>query len=531
MKQTLLTGFFILFCVCTQAQENVFQLFRKEIKLADDYYVDKRYRSAFQLYSRLYRNDSSSVELPLKMARCAYHLKEYQTAIVLFKKCSSDNRSATDRFYFAESLAFAGHTNEAIKAYKECLRKKPEQPLITKKIWQLDNIQFLYEDSLHYAVRPIPLNTRSGEFSSVPFADGLLFISNRKGRKVVEKIDASVNTPFYQPYFSTQVSNMETNGLIQYKEPIPFNKDFYSGFHAGPMSFYDRQRKMVFASAGEKTGSEGKHILQLFFAAEEKGKWKITTAFPYNNPMYSLTDPSINENGTVLYFSSNMKEGKGGKDIYRSYFMNDKWSKPENLGESINTPYDEVSPFLYQDRLLYFSSNGHAGMGGLDIFKSALTEKEFGEVLNVGYPINSHADEFGITVDSINTHGYFTSNRLNGGYDDDLYEVDIDLQTYPLEIAGWMGLKEHNWTDSTNIETFAHAKFYLIDNLREVVVQEGTSDTDGNFTWIIPYFSKYRMRVVGPDKEEHTIIVEIPKQKQLHGKHEIVIVKDLFRLK
>ena len=529
-KQALLAGLFFMVCACTQAQESVFQLFRKEVLLADDYYIDKKYRSAFQVYARLYRNDSSSTELPMKMARCAYHLKEYRNAAMLFKKCASKNRTADDSFYFGESLAFGGHTNEAIAAYDECRRKQPNRPLIAQKIWQLRNIQFLYEDSLHYAVRVLPLNTASGEFSPVPFDDGIIFISNRKERKMVEKIDASINTPFYQPYFSKPLPNVDKNGLIRYKEPVAFNKDFYSGFHAGPISFYDRQRKMVFASAGEKSGSEGKHILQLFFAAEEKGKWKITAAFPYNSLLYSLTDPSINEEGTLLYFSSNMKEGKGGKDIYRSFFNNGEWSKPENLGESINTPYDEAFPFLHQDKTLYFSSNGHAGMGGLDIFKSELAEKGFGEVLNVGYPINSNADEFGITIDSLNSHGYFSSNRRHGGYDDDLYEVDIDLQTYPLEIAGWMGLKEHNWTDSTKIETFAHARFSLIDNLREVVVQEGTSDEEGNFTWIIPYFSKYRMRVVGPDKEEHTIIVEIPKQKQLHGKHEIVIVKDLFRL-
>jgi hypothetical protein len=231
----------------------------------------------------------------------------------------------------------------------------------------------------------------------------------------------------------------------------------------------------------------------------------------------------------VLYFSSDMQGGEGGKDIYRSYLIDGKWSKPENLGEQINTAYDEMFPFVHQKKMLYFSSNGHAGIGGLDIFKSEFTEKGFGEVLNVGYPINSHADEFGIIIDSLNSHGYFSSNRQHGGYDDDLYEVDVDLQTYPLEIAGWLGVKEHNWTDSTDIKTFAHAKFYLIDNLREIVVQEGSSDAEGNFTWIIPYFSKYRMRVIGPDQEEHSIIVDIPKQTQLHGKHEIVIIKDPFR--
>ncbi len=97
---------------------------------------------------------------------------------------------------------------------------------------------------------------------------------------MVAKIDATLNTPFYQLYFSKPLPTVGKNGLTQYKEPIPFNKDFYSGLHAGPLSVYDQQRKMVFTSAGERTDSEGRRILQLFFAAVEKGKWKKIVRHP-----------------------------------------------------------------------------------------------------------------------------------------------------------------------------------------------------------------------------------------------------------
>jgi hypothetical protein len=224
-----------------------------------------------------------------------------------------------------------------------------------------------------------------------------------------------------------------------------------------------------------------------------------------------------------------MPGGFGGKDIYRSVNINGSWSKPENLGEAINTAYDETAPFLHLKKVLYFASSGHAGLGGTDIFKVMITNSSAGEVENMGYPINSTSDEFGINIDSLSTHGYFSSNRKNGGYDDDLYEFDMDLQTYPLELMGTLRFKEFAWNDSSELKPLGNARYYLIDNLREVIVHEGTSDEKGNFKWTIPYFSKYRVRVIGPDNDEHVVSLEIPKHRKDQSNHEIVVVKDLFK--
>jgi hypothetical protein len=195
----------------------------------------------------------------------------------------------------------------------------------------------------------------------------------------------------------------------------------------------------------------------------------------------------------------------------------------------VNTVYDEVFPYLHLNKTLYFSSNGHPGLGGLDIFKVLITEKGFDEVQNAGFPINSGADEFGIIIDSLSAHGYFSSNRKNGGYDDDIYEVDIDLQTYPLTISGLIRFKEHNWSDSSELKPLVNAKIYLTDNIRDVVVHESISDDSGNFSLAIPYFSKYRIRVVGADRDEHVVSLDITKHRKIDSKHEIVIVKDAFR--
>jgi hypothetical protein len=356
-----------------------------------------------------------------------------------------------------------------------------------------------------------------------------VFLSNRKGMEVIEKIDGSLNTPFYKMYFSAR----SPDSAIRYTKPSFFSRHLTKGFHAGPVAFYAAQKKMVFASTGVDGPGDARRPLQLYFAAEEEGHWKITGTFSHNSDLHSLTDPAINADGTVLYFSSDMHGGQGGKDLYRSELKDGQWSAPENLGETINTIHDEVFPFLHQENELYFSSNGHPGLGGLDIFRSRLLSKNFGEVTNAGYPLNSHGDDFGIVVDSLGMHGYLTSNRKNGAYDDDLYAFDIDLQTYPLDVSGVIRVKEHSWSDSSELKPFSNARMFLYDNLREAIVKESVSDGNGNFTITIPHFSSYTMRVAGPgnDKHEHIVSFEIPRYRNTHDvKHEIVIVKDILQL-
>jgi hypothetical protein len=200
-----------------------------------------------------------------------------------------------------------------------------------------------------------------------------------------------------------------------------------------------------------------------------------------------------------------------------------------NLGDVVNTRYDECFPFIHRNSILYFASNGHGGLGALDIFKIEQHQGKWLEVLNVGYPVNSRADDFALVVDSSGVHGYFSSNRKAAGLDDNLYEVNIDLQTYPVQISGFIGIKSHSWSDSTEIRPFPNAKIVLIDNQRDTPVFEGGSDEHGNFSVVIPYYSKFKIRVIGPDHDEHIVSMEIPKRRKEYGRHEIVIVKDSFQ--
>ena len=517
----------------TSGQETVFGIFKRDGKLADEYFKERRFNEALELYKSHTSGRHSSPDVHLKIARCYYFLKNYPKAIASYRlfQNQSGKLPEKDLFYLAEAQLSTRHDNEAIQAYQDYLKSSPEDAFVMQKIWRLNNKSYLFEDSVHFAVRPLNLNTTgAGELCARPFKNGLLFLSNRKEIELVKKVDASSNQPFYRMYyapFKSDTSEMEKS--VTFMRPKLISKDLDVSYHIGPVDIYKGGKKMVFASTSDTSGTDGRKTLQLFFAVEEEGHWKVTGSFPFNSTEYSITDPSITEDGSRLYFSSDMKGGYGEKDLYVSALIGGEWSKPANLGDQINTPYDEVFPFLHTGNTLYFSSNGHAGMGGLDIFKVIGGGTVHTEVLNMGFPINSPQDDFGIYLDSLELHGYFSSNRKNGGYDDDLFEFDMDLQTYPLDIAGTIRFKEHNWSDSADIKIMPRAKIYLIDNIRNITVSEYQSDDGGSFKLRVPWFSKFRIRVVGEEKDEHVVSLEIPRHRKLLSNHDIVVVKDAFK--
>jgi hypothetical protein len=522
-----LTSLLIVYeCKC---QETVFTLLSSDIKKADQLMEEKNYRAALPLYENTSRKSRIAHNVDLKIARCHYFLKNYNKAAAVYESSLiNDSKTSDDVYYYAESLAAQKNYKKAIEYYRKYQQLHPDDQLVIKKLWQLNNIEYIYEDSLHYAVRPVSVNTSSGELCPVPYKKGIAFMSNRKETQVIENIDATTQAPFYRIYYSNTMPDTTNSGMYIYGKPALFNKDLSSKFHAGPLSFYGNYDKMIFVSSSHEKGEKGSRTLQLFFASLSGSSWKIISSFPYNSVNYSITDPSVSSDGNALYFSSDMPGGFGGMDLYKSEYKNGAWTKPINLGEQINTPYDEVFPYLHKDRTLYFSSNGHAGIGGLDIFKTLIRGEEFDEVQNAGYPINSNLDEFGIVIDSLDMHGYFSSNRSGGGYNDDIFEFDMDLQTYPLTLTGIVKYKEHSWSDTSDLKEWPNAKLYLIDNIRNVTVYESQADSSGNFSITIPHFSKYRIRLVGEHDDEHVVSLEIPKHRKQHSNHEIVVIKDSF---
>jgi hypothetical protein len=268
--------------------------------------------------------------------------------------------------------------------------------------------------------------------------------------------------------------------------------------------------------------------LKLYWTRKIGGKWVGEQPFQHNNDQYSLSHPSLSHDGNTLYFVSDMPGGIGGTDIYRCFRAADGWTQPQNLGKTINTRGDETTPFIHIDNILYFASSGHGGFGGLDVFKVSIDGKEIGQVENLGYPVNTSSDDFGLILNKQGVHGFMSSNRRSGGFNDDLYEVMVDLQQYPLVITGHLRYHDPDWSQTSRLEVLANARLTLVDHKRGMPVYETTTGPAGDFLLEIPYSSLYRLKVSSEKVGEPTVSLEIPKNRKLHTDHEIVVVKEKF---
>src|SRR5688572_12036749 len=317
-KITLCILFVLLIASKATSQETVFALLKNDLRLADKYFENKDYQSALKLYKTVAKRRPSK-EVELKIARSHHFLKQYHQAIAAYEKHVKSNSLTTpDLYYYAEAQSGILNYEKAVESYQAWLGRVPDDQLIMKKIWRLNNLQFLYEDSLHFAVRPVQFNTEYGELCAIPYKNGVVFISNRKEVQAIEKNDASTHAPFYRTFFSTVLTDTVNEESFHYGRPLAFKRELNSKFHAGSLAFYEHENKMVFSSTTAKPGKNGARTMRLYFAEIKNGHWRITKAFPHNSENYSLNNPTIDESGTILYFSSDMKGGFGGKDLYKS---------------------------------------------------------------------------------------------------------------------------------------------------------------------------------------------------------------------
>jgi len=222
----------------------------------------------------------------------------------------------------------------------------------------------------------------------------------------------------------------EENSSIQMEK---FSKNLNSKYHEGPCAFFHDVSKIIFTRNSQIGGggifgqkkNAAINRLKLYSAEFEDNDWRKIKELPFNSNDYSCGHPTITIDDKIMYFVSDMPGGYGGTDIWMSRFKRGEWTKPQNLGGTVNTQGNEMFPFIDGGGNLYFSSDFHPGLGDLDIFfilMSTATGLPSGKTRNLGAPINSNKDDFGIITDGERQTGFISSNRKRGGIDDDIYK-------------------------------------------------------------------------------------------------------------
>jgi outer membrane protein OmpA-like peptidoglycan-associated protein len=281
-----------------------------------------------------------------------------------------------------------------------------------------------------YEVENCSFNSNSDDFSPTFYMAGLVFSSERDTNPIIRRTHTWTGNPFLELYYIDFKQNNKTEGCGNYTfgRVEKFAQDVNTKYHDASASFSRNSQEMFFTRNNFLDGKKGQDdagIMRLkifYMRSEGEGKWGSEQSLPFNSDEYSVAHPSISPDGTKLYFTSDMPGGFGGMDLYVSEKESGRWGPPLNLGPEVNTEGHEIFPYASADGKIYFASDGHVGLGGLDIYYTTdKGERTWTTPENVGYPINTIADDFGIVFNEQGTCGFFSSDREGGVGRDDIY--------------------------------------------------------------------------------------------------------------
>lgn len=274
-----------------------------------------------------------------------------------------------------------------------------------------------------FAIRHLSINTDQPDFGATFVGNRMVFVSSRleEGEIKHKQTHAWNNMPFLNLFDAVMDTNGELSDIrVTYTQ-------LNTKYHEGPACFTHNGKEIYFTRNNYfnneyREDSRGINNLKIYRAKMVDGKWEEED-LPFNSDEYSAGHPALSHDGKYLYFVSDMPGGYGHTDIYRVAISGDAYGRPENLGETINTEGIEMFPYVDGDGNLYFASSGQVGLGGLDVFYAAASDKGWAKPLNPGRPVNSSFDDFALVLDSSGNSGYLSSNRQGGSGYDDLYAV------------------------------------------------------------------------------------------------------------
>lgn len=407
-----------------------------KLAIADEQMERGEYYDASRTYRKVYNKLTKREErkqrgeVAYKMAECHRLLNQYARASAAYQNAARyEYPDSMLYLYMGQMMAAEGKYAPAIKAFKDFLAWKPNDKLGQNGLIGAE-MGLAKKGTTRYVVRNAKLfNSRRADYSPMYLDQSLtqLYFTTTNEKVNGDKKSEITGLKKGDIWFSSK----DEQG--QWKRPEPVEGELNTEVDEGSAAFSPDGSTMYLSRARREPNSNTG--VEIYTSQRSDAKWSAPVKFEITaDTLSSYAHPAVSPDGQWLYFTSDMPGGQGGRDIWRINLKERKGTL-ENLGEWINTPGDEMFPTFRTDSVFYFASNGHPGYGGLDIFRAELTRSGGWNITNMGTPVNSSADDFGITFGE-GESGFFSSNRTdNRGYD---HIYSFELPELKILISGWV---------------------------------------------------------------------------------------------
>lgn len=397
---------------------------KAKLAQANKNYDSFSYIDAIEIYEKVAQKGYQSVELFQRLGDSYYFNSEFQKSVTAYEKLFQLNPETLPEYYFryAQSLKSVGDyvkSDEYMRLFAEKSNKDQRARLFTQNTNYLDQIK---RNSGRFNITDAGVNSSFSDYGSAFIGDQLVFTTARDTGGAFSRKMKWNNQAFTNLYGST----VKVDGSMT--KPEKFTKILNTKFNESSAVFTKDGKTMYFTRNNYTDGKKGKDkdkklLLKLYRATFDEIEWINVEELPFNSDEYSCAHPALSPDDRTLYFASDMPGSFGQSDLYKVqvYFSGD-FGKPKNLGAKINSEGKETFPFVSDENELYFASDGRPGLGGLDVFVTKMTaDGSFGDIENLGEPLNSTADDFAFMIDSKSRNGFFSSNREGGMGSDDIY--------------------------------------------------------------------------------------------------------------
>lgn len=495
----------LLGCLCSlavSAQE-------KDMESAARLFNEYSYADAIKEYEQIASRGYKSAELYKKLGDANYYTGDLEKAAKWYEELFALNEEVVPEYYYryAQTLKATGNYNKANKVLDIFSQKADND--IRAKLYS-ENKEYLTvinKNSGRYNVTKTNINSAYSDYGPAYYSDYVVFATSRDTAGLVKRVDGWTNHSFTELYQAKIIGD-------SLSKPEKFSKKIETKVHESTPVFTKDGNTMYFTRNNYNDGkvkkdSIGRILLKIYKATWTGDKWSDVTELPFNSNDFSVAHPALSADEKTLYFASDMPGSYGEADIYQvSINADGTFGTPQNLGNGINTQGRESFPFIDANGHLYFASDGHPGLGGLDIFVAKSENNAYLKALNVGEPINSNRDDFAFIINTQTKSGYFSSNRGEGlGYDDiyaftEIKEIEFECKQL---LAGII-------TDEKTGEALSGATVSLFDTNMNLI-KNTVSGPDGSYSFdMIECGKTYTVKSEKPLYDSKESKITIPKE-------------------